>query len=116
MTDNKLLHYKGYSAKPEYSVEDRIFYGKILGIDDLINFMSDDAGELEKEFHAAVDDYLEFCKEIGKEPQKEYRGTFNVRVSPELHKQAAVCAAARDISLNRFVENALRNAVATQTP
>lgn len=115
MTDNKLLHYKGYSAKPEYSVEDRIFYGKILGIDDLVNFMSDKADELESEFHAAVDDYLEFCKEIGKEPQKEYRGTFNVRVSPELHRQAAACAAAQDISLNRFVENALQSAVARQS-
>ena len=115
MTNNKLLQYKGYSAKPEYSVEDRIFYGVILGIDDLVDFMSDNAGELENEFHAAVDDYLEFCKEIGKEPQKEYRGTFNVRVSPELHKQAAVCAAMENISLNRFVENALQSAVARQS-
>ena len=115
MSNSQLLHYKGYSAKPEYSVEDRIFYGKILGIDDLVNFMSENAGELEKEFHAAVDDYLEFCKEIGKEPQKEYKGTFNVRVSPELHRQIAVCAATQDISLNRFVENALRNAVARQS-
>ena len=115
MSNSQLLHYKGYSAKPEYSVEDRIFYGKILGIDDLVNFMSENAGELEKEFHAAVDDYLEFCKEIGKEPQKEYKGTFNVRVSPELHKQAAVCAAMENISLNRFVENALQSAVARQS-
>ena len=110
-TNNKLLHYKGYSAKPEYSVEDRVFYGVILGIDDFVDFMSANAEELENEFHAAVDDYLEFCKEIGKEPQKAYRGTFNVRVSPELHKKAVLCAAAQNVSLNRFVENALRNAV-----
>ena len=111
MATGNLLHYKGYSAKPEYSVEDRIFYGVILGIDDFVDFSSANAEELEKEFHAAVDDYLEFCKEIGKEPQKEYKGSFNVRVSPELHKQAAVCAAMENISLNRFVENALRNAL-----
>ena len=115
MANSKLLQYKGYSAKPEYSAEDRVFYGVILGIDDLVDFMSDKAGELENEFHAAVDDYLEFCKEIGKEPQKAYKGSFNVRVSPELHRQAAVCAAMQDISLNRFVENALQSAVARQS-
>ncbi len=65
-----ILRYKGYSARPEYSVEDRTFYGTILGIDDLVDFMSDNEGKLEKEFQSAVDDYLEFCKEIGKEPQK----------------------------------------------
>lgn len=68
MPNGNLLQYKGYIAKQEYSAEDRVFYGKILGIDDLVNFMSDKAEELENEFHAAVDDYLEFCKEIGKEP------------------------------------------------
>ena len=112
MANSNLLHYKGYSAKPEYSVEDHVFYGKILGIDDFVDFMSEQAGDLENEFHQAVDDYLEFCKEIGKEPQKEYKGTFNVRVSPELHKRAVACAASQNISLNRFVENAIQSAVA----
>lgn len=115
MAHGTLLHYKGYSAKPEYSAEDRAFYGVLLGIDDYVDFCSDNAGELENEFHQAVDDYLEFCAEVGKEPQKEYRGTFNVRVSPEIHRQAAVCAAARDISLNRFVEDAMRDALARQS-
>lgn len=115
MSNSKLLHYKGYSAKPEYSPEDRIFYGKILGIDDLVDFMSEQAGELENEFHQAVDDYLDFCKEIGKEPQKEYKGTFNVRISPELHRQAAMRAEEEDISLNRFVENALQSALSSRT-
>ena len=112
MPESKLLHYKGYSTKPEYSAEDRTFYGTILGIDDYVDFSSDKADELENEFHQAVDEYLEFCEEIGKEPQKEYKGTFNVRVSPEIHRQAAMCAAVQNISLNRFVENALRSALA----
>lgn len=111
MATGNLLHYKGYSAKPEYSVDDRTFYGVILGISDLVDFASDRADELENEFHRAVDDYLDFCREIGKEPQKEYKGTFNVRVSPELHRQAAMRAEEENVSLNRFVENALRNAL-----
>ena len=111
MATGNLLHYKGYSAKPEYSADDRTFYGVILGIRDLVDFSSDRADELETEFRRAVDDYLDFCREIGKEPQKEYKGTFNVRVSPELHRQAAIRAEEENISLNRFVENALRNAL-----
>lgn len=102
-----VLHYKGYSAKPEYSAEDQVFYGKILGIDDLIDFYTDSAKEIEKEFHAAVDDYLEYCAEIGKQPQKEYSGTFNVRIAPELHRQAARKAQEESVPLNKVVEQAL---------
>ena len=71
------MTYKGYSARPEYSAEDRIFYGKILGISDLVDFQSENAKDLETELHKAVDDYLEFCEEIGKQPQKEYSGLVN---------------------------------------
>ena len=65
-----VLHYKGYSAKPEYSVSDKIFHGKVLGITDLVYFCAENAKDVEQEFHKAVDDYLEFCKEIGKDPRK----------------------------------------------
>ena len=67
MRNSDLLHYKGYSARPEYSASDHIFYGTILGISDMVDFQSENAKDLEGEFHKAVDDYLEFCKEIGKE-------------------------------------------------
>lgn len=63
------LRYKGYTAEMKYSAEDRLFYGEILGVSDLVNFHSEDAAHLEEEFHKAVDDYLDFCKEIGKTPQ-----------------------------------------------
>ena len=66
MKNNDLLHYKGYSARPEYSADNCIFYGKILEISDLVDFQSESIETLEDEFHKAVDDYLEFCQEIGK--------------------------------------------------
>lgn len=103
-----VLTYKGYSARPEYSVEDQIFYGKILGIDDLVDFYAENAKDLEKEFHAAVDDYLEYCKEIGKKPEREFNGVFNVRVSSELHKKAYYEAVEESVSLNKLVEQALK--------
>ena len=104
---NNILRYKGYSAKPEYSADDKLFYGKILGIDDLVDFSAENAKDLEYEFQNAVDDYLEFCKEIGKEPQKEYSGAFNVRISPELHRKISALAQSEGISLNKAVEQAI---------
>jgi len=107
MKDCNLLHYKGYSAKPEYSAADKMFYGKILGIDDLVDFSSESARDLEDAFRSAVDDYLDFCAEIGKNPQKEYSGMFNVRISPELHRKISMIAQAEGVSLNKAVEKAI---------
>lgn len=109
MRKNNLLRYKGYSAKPEFCADDVIFYGRIIGIDDLVDFYAENVKELETEFQKAVDDYLEFCEEIGKEPQKEYSGTFNIRISPELHKQLTRKAEEEGVSLNRVVERALEH-------
>ena len=107
MKNDNLLHYRGFSTKPEYSPDDKVFYGTILGIDDLVDFYTDDAKKIEDEFHKAVDDYLAFCEEIGKEPQKEYSGMFNVRISPELHKKISIAAKARGVTLNKAVEQAI---------
>lgn len=69
MKSNNLLRYKGYSAKPEYSAEDRIFYGRILGISDLVDFQSEEANDIENEFHKAVEDYIQYCLENDKSPE-----------------------------------------------
>ena len=71
-------------------------------------FECENIKDIEKEFHEAVDDYLEFCKEVGKEPDREYRGTFNVRISPELHKKLAILAIENDDTLNASVEKAIQ--------
>lgn len=102
-----IIEYKGYYAKIEYSVEDQVLFGKIEGIRDLVNFESDSANDIEKEFQKAVDDYLDFCKSVGKNPDKPYKGTFNVRISPNLHKKIAEMAFQRNMSLNSWVEEAL---------
>src|SRR5882724_1085499 len=104
---NDILEYKGYYASLHFSSEDEVFYGKLLGIDDLVNFEGASVKELKKAFHEAVDDYVETCRELGKEPNKTYKGTFNVRLTTDLHKQAAVYAAMHNISLNDFVRTAI---------
>lgn len=105
--NNNILEYKGYHTKIEFDTETFILYGKIEGINDLIDFESDNAKTIETEFHNAVDDYLEFCKEVGKEPEKEYKGLFNVRINPELHKKLAIRAYVNGDSLNSTVEKAI---------
>lgn len=102
------MHYKGYTAQPEYSADDQVFYGTVLGISDGVDFQSDSAKELEEEFHKAVDDYLAFCAEIDKEPQRAYSGLFNVRIPPELHKQVSEFAQMEGMTLNKAVEQAIR--------
>lgn len=69
MKNSDLLRYKGYSASPAYSAEDRVFYGKLLGISDLVDFRSETAEGLEGEFHREVEEYLAFCAEIGQSPK-----------------------------------------------
>ena len=107
--EKNYLEYKGYYTRIEFSPEDKVLFGKIEGINDLVNFESDSANEIENEFHAAVDDYLEFCSDAGLIPDKPYKGTFNVRVTPELHRSAAIAAFKKNISLNEFVKLAMES-------
>ena len=102
------FEYKGYIGKPEYSAEDKVFFGMISGINDLVTFEGDNVSELERSFRDAVDGYLELCERIRKEPEKVYRGSFNVRIEPQLHKDLAIRAVQDDMSLNQAVECAIR--------
>lgn len=108
------MEYKGYVGSVEFSEEDGLFYGKVMGIRALISYEGTTAHELVDDFHGAVEEYLALCEAEGKEPEKAYKGSFNVRISPELHKQAAIFATTHGISLNSFVENALRTSLVNQ--
>lgn len=108
---SNILEYKGYHTKVEFDLDTLSLYGKIEGINDLIIFEADDLSKVEQEFHDAVDDYLSFCEEVGKEPEKEYKGSFNIRISPELHKKIAFIAFKSGESLNKAVEKAIMSYV-----
>ena len=101
--NEKNLSYKGYLGSVEVSVEDNCLHGKILFIQDLVNYEGSDPRELEEAFHGAVDHYLEKCEELGVDPDKTFSGTFNVRVDPDLHKKACFSAAQKGISLNQYI-------------
>lgn len=105
------IEYKGYLGSIEFSEEDGMFFGKVMGIRSLISYEGENAHDLIESFHGAVDDYLEMCEEEGIEAEKAYKGSFNVRISPELHKQAVIAAMARQITLNSFVESSIEKAI-----
>ena len=100
---------RGYCGSVEFSDEDNIFHGRILGINDHITFDGYNVEELRKNFQDAVDEYLSICLKMGKVPEKAYKGSFNVRIAPALHKELAVYSASRGKTLNSTVEEAIRN-------
>ena len=112
---NNTMEYKGYIGTVEFSEEDSLFYGKVMGVRCLISYEGATAKALVSDFHSAVDDYLALCASQGQAPEKAYKGSFNIRISPELHKRAAICAATSKTTLNRVVEAALQSYVGSRS-
>ena len=108
---NKMMEYHGYHAQIEYDAEDEIFVGKVFGIADSLNFHGTSVSELEDMFHQSIDNYLQMCAETGKAPEKEFKGSFNIRISPELHKEISLQAAQEGITLNQYVLRALEESL-----
>jgi len=106
-----VLKYKDFIATVHYSEDDEVLYGKIKGIDDSVTFEGSSVIQLKKAFKEAVHDYLILCDEAGKDPHKSYKGSFNIRIDPALHKKAVVQSVAKGISLNKLVEEAIHHFV-----
>jgi predicted HicB family RNase H-like nuclease len=104
------MTYKNYFARVEYDDEDRIFTGRIAGIRDGVGFHAETVEGLHDAFHEAVEDYLETCAKIGKEPQRPFSGQVMFRVSPEVHRKAALAAELSGKSLNQWAEEVLSHA------
>ncbi len=105
-----MMEHKGYYGSVHYNDEDRIFYGKLESIRGLISYEGRDVQSLRAAFEEAVEDYLELCSEEGREPDRPFKGSFSVRVGKELHRQTALRARQRGLSLNAFVIDALKRA------
>ena len=105
------LTYKGFIGSVHFDSVDEIFHGKIEGINDLVTFEGDSVKEIERSFHEAVDDYIALCREAGKEPLGSCKGSFNVRIPPEMHKKAKDMATVLGMSLNQFIQKAIEDKV-----
>ncbi len=106
------LKYKGFIGSVAFSEEDNVFFGKIEGINGLVNFEGESVEELKSAFHEAVEDYLEYCCEEGIEPHKSYSGSLNVRLTPDIHTRVAFLAKQSGVSINSFIRSAVEKQIA----
>ncbi len=109
MTDR--LKYRDFIGSVHFSAEDEVFHGKIEGINDLVTFEGTTVTKLKASFKEAVLDYIELCKETGKEVYKSFKGSFNVRVNPDLHSKAYERALLEGKTLNQFVKEAIEQSI-----
>jgi predicted HicB family RNase H-like nuclease len=103
-----VIKFKDHLGSVRFSAEDKVFYGKIEGINDLVTFEGQSVDELVSAFHESVEDYILLCEKAKKPVQKSYKGSFNVRIDPELHKKAAQLSSNLGFSLNQLVEEAIK--------
>jgi predicted HicB family RNase H-like nuclease len=96
------LEYKGYSSGP-ISFDDGVFSGTVAGLRDVVHFQGASADEIVQAFRDSIDDYLAFCAEQGRPPDKPYSGRLLLRVPPALHRKAALRAEADGLSVNAWI-------------
>jgi predicted HicB family RNase H-like nuclease len=104
-----MMEYKGYIGDVEYDADAKIFHGDVINTQDVITFQGTTVEELEKAFRESIDDYVSWCEEEGKSPERPYSGKFNLRLSPELHREVIITAKKLNLSLNKFVEKAIED-------
>ena len=107
-----MLEYKGYHAKIYFDARDEIFVGEVFGLNDSLNFHGNTVQELKEMFRQCIDNYLQLCQELGEEPEREFKGNFNIRVQPELHRQLAYNALKEGKSLNQYINDSLEQFIA----
>lgn len=105
------MKYKGFNGSVEYDAEGKTLWGRVLGVHEVIAYEGVSLAELEKDFRAGVDHYLESCARRGVEPAKPFSGSIMVRVTPALHQGATAAAQKRGMSLNRYLTAVIGHAI-----
>lgn len=108
-----VITYKGFIGSVHFASEDRVFYGKIEGVSDLITFEGKTVDELEEGFKYMVEEHITDCESKGIPVEKSYKGNLNIRLSPELHKKAAYNAAVKGISINQYINEVIRKDISS---
>lgn len=106
-----MLRYKGYTGIVQFDDEAMIFHGEVVGLRDVITFRGTTPAEIKDEFEKSIDGYLDWCRELGQEPEHPFSGNIHLRLKPELHAKLAVEAKTNGISLNLYINQTLQRAV-----
>ncbi len=101
------MRYKGYRGQVTYDEDGRTFYGRVVGLKDVITFQGTTVDELEQAFKDSVDAYFEYCTQLGDQPEKPCSGNLRLRMKPELHAELVMQAAKEGVSLNTLINNKL---------
>lgn len=107
-----MMKYKGFEGVVQYDDDAKIFHGEVINTRTVITFQGTTVDEIETAFRDSVDDYLEWCAERGKEPEKPFSGKFVLRIPPELHRRLNLKAKRNNASLNSFIVKTLESAAA----
>ncbi len=108
---NNILEHKGFKAKIEYSADDNVFFGRLIGIDDIVSFHGETVKELKKAFKESVDFHIEVCEKIGQRTKRQYSGKVMLRLPNHLHEKIAEAAAAAGKSINEWGKDVLETAL-----
>lgn len=107
-----MMQYKGYAGKVEFDDEADIFHGEVIGLKDVITFQGRTVEEIKQAFHDSVDDYLDFCAQLGQQPEKPFTGKFMLRIPPDLHRKIYVAAKQSGESINGWLNDQLNHLTA----
>jgi len=103
-----LIEYKNYHGSVHFDPEREVFYGKVEFIRDLINYEAEDAKSLIQAFKDSVNEYLADCQALNKTPDQPFKGSFNIRIPPTLHRDIGLYALQHQSSINNVVKSALK--------
>ena len=107
------MNYKGYHGQVTYDEDAKLFHGEVVGLRDVITFQGKSVDELEQAFKDSIDEYLDFCKELGRAPEKPFSGKLMLRLPPEIHERAAYEAKSLGVSLNAWLKNGIQHLLAS---
>ena len=105
------MTYKGYIGQVTLDEEAGVFHGQVMNARDIITFQGRTVRELRKALKDSIEDYLEFCRERGEDPDKHLSGRFVLRIDPELHREVTIAAVREGKSLNKWVAERLEREV-----
>jgi predicted HicB family RNase H-like nuclease len=108
------MEHRGYVGLVEFDEDAEVFHGEVVNLRDVVTFEGRSVRELRKAFEESVNDYLEFCRQRGEEPEKPFSGRILVRIEPELHRDIYLSSRAEDKSLNSWIGEALDTAVSSR--
>lgn len=103
-----MMEYKGYIGKVEFDDTAELFHGEIINTRDVITFQGVTVSEIKQAFHDSVDDYLDFCAQLGQQPEKPFTGKFMLRIPPDLHRQVYTAARSTGKSINTWIVDQLK--------